>query len=51
MEQPPIQETRKGTVMEKTLAIHLTEQREQIAREIENKIGCEDAAEIARGVK
>ena len=51
MEQPQIQETREGTVMEKTLAIHLAEQREQIAREIESKIGCEDAAEIARDVK
>ena len=37
--------------MEKTLAIQMIELREQIAREIENKIGCEDAAEIARGVK
>jgi hypothetical protein len=37
--------------MEKTLAIHLAEQREQIAREIETKLGCEDAVEIVRGTK
>jgi Trp operon repressor len=36
--------------MEKTLAIHLAEQREQIAREIETKLGI-DAAEIVRGTK
>ena len=37
--------------MEKTIAIQMKELREQIAQEIESKIGCEDAAEIARGTK
>lgn len=37
--------------MEKTLAIHLQELREQLAKEIETKLGCEEAASLVRGTK
>lgn len=37
--------------MNKTLAVELQDLREEIAKEIELKVGCDDAAAIARGSK